>query len=67
MGIIEIFIGSEIDEALLAEVGNEVDVRVGVGEDACSDEELTANARDGEVVDVEELLEEVDDGEDVDV
>jgi hypothetical protein len=26
VGIIEIFIGSEIDEALLAEVGNEVDV-----------------------------------------
>ncbi len=52
MGIIEVLGGSEIDEALLDEVGNEVDVGVDVADDVGNDEELTANVGDGEVVGV---------------
>jgi hypothetical protein len=52
VGIIEVLGGSEIDEALLDEVGNEVDVGVDVADDVGNDEELTANVGDGEVVGV---------------
>jgi hypothetical protein len=67
VGVVKVFGGSETDETLLAEVGNEVDVGVGATNDVGNDEELTANIGDGEVVGVEELLETVDDGEDADV
>jgi len=50
--IIEVLGGSEIDDALLDEVGNEVDVGVDVADDVGNDEELTANVGDGEVVGV---------------
>jgi hypothetical protein len=50
VGIIEVLGGSEIDEALLDEVGNEVDVGVDVADNVGNDEELTANVGDGEVV-----------------
>ncbi len=52
MGIIEVLGGSEIDEALLDEVGNEVDVGVDVADNVGNDEELMANVGDGEVVGV---------------
>jgi hypothetical protein len=52
VGIIEVLGGSEIDEALLDEVGNEVDVGVDVADNVGNDEELTANVGDGEVVGV---------------
>jgi hypothetical protein len=52
VGIIEVLGGSEIDEALLDEVGNEVDVGVDVADNVGNDEELMANVGDGEVVGV---------------